>query len=546
MEKNILLGFATQRKEADGKVVIKFRWGRLMAAGMVMFVSGWVSVAALLYAHFKYRGDFDDVTFTDMLMLPFTLDQHRQKMGDFHCQKGLHELKSGNFRDGLRLLRLGIARSKGNIEGRIAVAEIFEFGLKRHEKSVEILVEGLAYGGSEDPDYIKATIRTLLRHQMDEAIQEIAVQYLPAEPELTERNQILAFGAAQANFLRGNYDRSEDYLIDYNLKEALEGLLLSAQISWDRGNHKSAITKLEKSINRFPNAETLYLKLSQYYRELEDLDQARRYAILRNVSDPMSAAPRIELLYIYNLSGDSKRETRETRRMLRQFRDDEKSLFALANFAANSGNVALAQRTYEQALENEFSIDLFALALIEAQLKDEDFAGAFDFSEELMRERPAWLTKNWAIFQSLRSVASYGFNRPDLGEIYLQDFMKEGDVAPSSLLVIAKRFVRIDRSQQARRILSAAYKAAPTNQKILSELIKVELDLGYTEDLNDLLSSLLQMRRPQLSILTEAYKKLGSDRFIFTSGRENLLLELSAVLQQNEYNLEKFSQFNEG
>ena len=163
-----------------------------------------------------------------------------------------------------------------------------------------------------------------------------------------------------------------------------------------------------------------------------------------------------------------------------------------------------------------------------------------------MRERPAWLTKNWAIFQSLRSVASYGFNRPDLGEIYLQDFMKEGEVAPSSLLVIAKRFVRIDRSQQARRILSAAYKAAPTNQKILSELIKVELDLGYTENLNDLLSSLLQMRRPQLSILTEAYKKLGSDRFIFTSGRENLLLELSAVLQQNEYNLEKFSQFNEG
>ena len=68
------------------------------------------------------------------------------------------------------------------------------------------------------------------------------------------------------------------------------------------------------------------MQLSRFHRELGNIDQARRYAIYNNVSEPMNAAPRIELLYIYNSSGDTDRELRETRRMLRQFRDERTCL----------------------------------------------------------------------------------------------------------------------------------------------------------------------------------------------------------------------------
>lgn len=74
----------------------------------------------------------------------------------------------------------------------------------------------------------------------------------------------------------------------------------------------------------------------------------------------------------------------------------------------------------------------------------------------------------------------------------------------------------------------------PANQKILSELIRVELKLGNTENLNRLLTRFLQMRRPQMEIIVDAYNKLGSDRFIFTPSRENLLLQLSAILRESE------------
>ena len=532
-ERSILLGFVIQRKGIDGRMEISVRWGRLIGTFALLAVLGWFSLAGALYFHFKYNKEFDQVSYTKMLtLLPFGLETHRVEMGNYHIERGLSEIKEGNYRDALRLLRLGVSRSPANLEGRRVLAEFYEIALKRHDIAVDQLLQGIELGGIQDGEYLKATLRVLLRYQMDEDIQNLANKYLPEEPELTDINRTLAFGAANANYLRGNYDLAEDYIIDYKLLESLEGVLLSAQISWDRGSKIAAMTKMEYSIEKFPNSEPLLMQLSRYHRELGEIEEARRYAILRNVSDPLSAAPRLELLYIYNKSKDFEREQIETQRMLQQFRNDEPALQSLANFAADTGNIELARRTYEEALENEFAIDAFALLLIEAHLVDKDYQGALDFSEELLKERPDWLTLRWAIFSSLRAVASYGINRPDLGEIYLQDFIDEAGNQAQTYMAVSRRFTDIDRVQQARTILTLAYQKAPTNQKVLSELIRSELSLGNTEDLSRLLSRYLQMRRPQIELLTEAYNKLGSDRFIFTPDRQSLLLQLSAILRE--------------
>lgn len=536
-EKSILLGFVVQRKEPDGRVHIAIRWGRLFTTLFVLFIASWISVAAALFGYFKYKKEFNEVTFTGMITLPFRMQEHRKEMGDYHIKTGLAALKEGNYRDALRLLRLGVVRSPANLDGRRMLAEFYEVALKRADIAAELMLKGLDLGGIDDIDYLKQTLRVLLRHQMDEKIQQLADKYLTNEHDLTDNNRILAFGAANANYLRGNFDQADDYLISYNLIQSIEGLMLSSQISWDRGNQIAAITKMEHSLSRFPNSEPLLMQLSRYHREMGDIDKARRYAILRNVKDPLSPAPRLELLYIYNKANDVERELRETQRMLEQFRDDESALQSLANFAADTGKIDLARRTYEEALENEFAIDQFALLLIESHLVSKDYEGALSFSEELLKENPNWLKNHWAIFNSLRAVASYGTNRPDLGEIYLQHFIDEENNLPQTYLAVSRRFIDTDRSQQARKILTTAYRRSPTNQKILSELIRIELELGHTENLNRLLNRLLLMRRPQIDLLVEAYEKLGSDRFIFTPDRESLLLQLSAILRENSLNL---------
>lgn len=536
-EQPILFGFALQRKDTDGRMHIAVRWWRILGALFALFIVGWIGTAATLYAYFKYKKDFGEVRFAGMIALPFRMDEHRAEMGDYHVAQGLEEVSQGNYRDALRLLRLGVSRSPGNLKGRGVLAEFYELALKRADIAADLMLKGLNHGGMEDLDYLKQTLRLLLRHQMDDTIQELADKHLPDEADPTRTNQTLAFGAANANYLRGNYDRADDYLIAYNLIESLEGLMLSAKISWERGNQIASISKMEQSLRKHPNSEPLLMQLSRYHREIGNIDQARRYAILRNVKAPLSAAPRLELLYIYQKTGDHEREQRETQRMLKQFRDDENALQALANFAADTGNINLARRTYEEALENEFNIDAFALLLIEAHLVQKDHQGALDFSEELLKENPTWLTPRWAVFNSLRAVASYGANRLDLGEIYLQNFIDEANTQSKTYLAVSRRFTNIDRSQQAHKILATAHHRMPTNQKILSELIRVDLKLGNTENLNRLLTRLLQMRRPQMELLAEAYHKLGSDRFIFTPNRENLLLQLNAIVRENAQSL---------
>jgi Tfp pilus assembly protein PilF len=533
-ERPILLGFVVQRKGIDGRMEISIRWGRLIGTCVLLAILGWFAVAGALYFHFKYNKEFDQASYAKMLtLLPFGLDAHREEIGNYHIERGLSEFKEGNQGGAFRLLRLGVARAPANLEGRHLLAQYYEFSFKRPDVAADQLLKGIEQGGIQDLDYLQKTLRVLFRYQMDEEIQNLADKYLPEEPELTDINLRLALFAASANYLRGNYDRADDYITNYKLLELPEGFLLSANISWDRGNKIAAINKIEDNIHKFPNSDPLLMQLSLYYRELGEIDKSRRYAILRNVSDPLSAGPRIELLYIYNKSKDFEREQRETQRMLQQFREDEPALKSLAQFAANTGNIDLARRTYEEALENEFGIDTFALLLIDAHLVDKDYQEALNFSEELLKERPDWLTSRWPIFNSLRAVASYGINRPDLGEIYLQDYIDGANNQVQNYLAVSRRFTNIDRYQQARKILTIAYQKDPTNQKILSELIRTELSLGNTENLNRLLSRLLQMRRPQIDLLTDAYTKLGSDRFIFTPNRQSLLLQLSTILREN-------------
>lgn len=532
-ERPILFGFAVQKKQANGNVVISVRWLLILTTFLALFLVAWVSTAGALYFWFKHKKNFDTVSFPKMVALPFRMDEHRKELGNHHVSKGLEHFVEGNYRSALLFLRQGITRAPSNFEGRVLLAQFYEQLLKRPDVAAGLLSQGLELGGAEENDYLKETLRVLLRHQLDEDVQEIADKYLPKEVEISDRNRILAFAAAQANFLRGNYDAADDYISSYELLVSVEGVLLSSQISWNRGHEETAIRKLEIVLDKFQQNERILMQLSRYYREIGDLDQARKYAVMRNLSNPLSAAPRIELLYIYNKSGDTEREELEIRRILKQFSDNNSALQAIANFAAETGNIGLARRTYEEALENEFTIDAFALLLIESHLVKKDYEGALSFTEELDKERPEWLSKRRYIFNSLRAVASYGINRPDFGDIYLNEFLNGENTAPEQYFAVARRFLDIDRYKEARKVLMHAYKLTPKNQKVLAALLKVELSMGYTENLNKLLKQFLLMRRPQPEILLEAYQKLGSDHFIFTPNRENLLIELNNILREN-------------
>ena len=172
------------------------------------------------------------------------------------------------------------------------------------------------------------------------------------------------------------------------------------------------------------------------------------------------------------------------------------------------------------------------LTLVEAHISNKDFEGAINFSEELLLENPQWLKNQWSIFSSLRALASYGLNRPDLGEIYLEEFLSEPNITTDTLVAVAKRFTNNQMYQQAQKILDLAYSNDENNQRVLNSLIEVNLKLGMTQNLGDQIKKLLQTRRPDKELLKDAYNRLGSDLFIFTQNRSSILMELGAILRE--------------
>lgn len=530
----LLLGFIIKKIGANGKPYIEFQWLRIGIFLITSILVLWLSLAALIFAFFKYSKNYDTVRYKDMLILPLKYDEHKKAMGQYHIEQGLLSIENGQYARGLSLLRVGLVRSPDNLKGRTELAQIYEYWLKRTDVAIEMYQEGFEFGGLYDEAFLTAALQSLLKNKMDDEIEAISDEYLPSDFKSGDHKnyQMLAFAAANSAFLKGDFDQAEDYINLYLLNTSIDGIILSSKISWDRGNQLSAINKLESSLFKYPGSDNLYAQLSLYYRETGDFDSARRYAKLRNIKNPLSASPLINLIYLYHEFEKQDKIETLSQRILKDFNKNEGAILGLANFSSTTGNIKLAQQCYEIALENDFSLGNFALSLIEAYLLADDYQGAKKFSEELLVENPKWLPDQQYIFSSLRALAAFGLNRPDLGEIYLGEFLNEPNIKSATYVAVAKRFTSNNMYDQAQKILQEAYLKDRVNQRILNDLIKVNLTLGQTENLGPQLRTLLTTRRPDLDLLKEAYQRLGSDQFLFAKNRNSIIVELGAILRE--------------
>ena len=148
----LLLGFVLRIRLSDGSYKIRFLWWRILLLVIFLFLFAWFSAAALLHAFFKYKRDFSEVAYTDMLFLPIRMAEHRKKMGQYHIEKGLDFYEQKEFWDAFRLLRLGLINAPEHIEGRIIVVQFYRDALRRPELAIDVAIKGLDYGGLESPD----------------------------------------------------------------------------------------------------------------------------------------------------------------------------------------------------------------------------------------------------------------------------------------------------------------------------------------------------------------------------------------------------------
>lgn len=538
----IWFGLAERRPTDRGTIRVHLRWHIVISLLLVMAVLAWGGKTVGLYYWYKYRKDFDEITLQQTFLFPFNWSSIRISHGDADIARSKTLLEKENvtqddFRQALFYARTGVRRSPLNVEGRLHLAEL-EFIIGRPDISLQILGETTheAKESEQAMDYFRFYLRLLLDEasREDATVTALADEFLPEEPSDEPIYRMIAMGAAQAHFNRGQFEAAEGLVRDYNLGASVEGVLLTARILWNRNLREPAVETLERFVRRYRAAgdeiDPIYALISRFYREMEQPRTAIRWAVERVTQNPFAAAPRIEILYAYHQMEEEDRLEREIENVLSEFDDDENAMRLLGKFATDIGDIPLSRRIYEVALENDFSLAVFGLLFIETQLVAGNYEVAVELCNELVQENPDWISQYDGVFSSLRAISYYALKNFELGELYLTRVLQDMSLRSETLVSIARRFELTGFVDQSRRILVEALRRDNENQLVLSQIVRMDLQERNARDLTDYLRQLLKLRRPSYELLTLAYQELNSDRFLFTRERDDLLADLRLIL----------------
>ncbi len=489
----------------DGRSRIRFVWRRVALTLLVAGLLGWLSLAAAAWWFVRHKRGFATVEFLD-LALPHRWDDYERKRGDDYLRRAEAALAAQHYREGFQMLRVGVAKSPANVAGRRALAD-FYVAVGRPDLGIKTLEEGAAHAG-DDVGFLRSYLQLLLANHRDDEVLALAGARLgdPALP--AEAGHVLALGGALAAFNRGHFDRAEDLLARPGLARSIEARHLLARIEWERGFPELALRRLRALVDEAPPTEEPYATLFGWYRERGRHSEAESVAVLRVIRFPESMQARAGLLYGHRDRGSTERLAAELERMLEDAERIALLAPAVADFAVQSADVALADRLAAALAGQEAPAALAALVPIETRLAARDFAGALERLERLNSERPDWLEAHRATLTGLGAIAHYGIARNSIADLYLGNFLDSPGLRAETLNVMAARLRTLGFPEAARRVCETAVRSDPLNQPALATLVELDLEAGGLEEVARHVPALLAMRRPPRPLLERALRAL--------------------------------------
>ncbi|MBI5768415.1 MAG: hypothetical protein HZA93_11515 [Verrucomicrobia bacterium] len=477
-------------------------------------LAGWMAVVAAAFAVAQRVVRTEDVRYLDMVA-PWRWERVRQARASHRFAEARRCWRERKFGEGLMLARTGLNDVPAHREGRLLVAELLT-GLGRTGAAQEVLLEGVRHHAA-DAGYLKPALAFLLRQQEDARVVALAQRLLPAIEPGADAARVLALAAATACYFRGNYDQADDFLrVAPKLPTAREGRLLSAKIEWDRGHRDLALLELRQLAAEQARDAEVHRELVGHLRRHGLMDEARRRSLAFQIAHPGLPGPRIELLFAYAEARDAGRVAREAGALMRDFAADGAALLALAEFAANQGDVSLARRLAQHAVARRLSPEAFALLAVEAMVVARDFREAAAAIREHRKKFPSSEPAVGGLLDSLQAVAQTGLGEAGEAELFLGRFLGTPNLRVENLLAVANRLIALDANGPARRALLRAIEVDPLNQAALTRLVEVEVVLNAGDELAAHVRRLIQMRRPSPDALRIAQHKLGSDLFLFS------------------------------
>ena len=478
-------------------------WKRVLLTLLALSIVGWELGTAAVWANLRYRRDFETARY-DTFLFPWQWDQARLELARYRLDKGEAAWKEGKYKAGVAYLRAGLSYLPDDLPRRQLLGTAYiAFG--RVDYALDTLEAGADQAfRQENGEYLKLLFTLLFEVQDDARALALAKRLLPAQPEDRLLPLFVALNAATALQNGGAFDQAEQLIVDWGLHRAAEGQLLLAQADWDRGHRELAVLRLVQERANFPQRDDILVRLVRYHRDLGDTQAAQKVARERFTLDVKSPGPRLDLLYTLHDAADFAAVRAEADAFLGAFAKDPVALQQLAWFALDVGDVALATRVHDRAVENGLSPDLFILTLVQARLAAQDYAGALAVADRKLSDDTGRIRDFGSLLAGLRSVAYFGLGDPEKGELQLATFLNRSQLRATDGLFLARQLVLVGAEQAAARALTHAVTHDPYNQLALSELVLVSARIQERDALRRQLPRLLAMRKPSRGVLEEA------------------------------------------
>ena len=458
---------------------------------------------------------------------------HLRRKGEYYIQIAKAALVRQDYAEFAKYIGTGASLCPANLEAQRLCADLF-FAFNRPMDSYQLLEDSLQFA-KDNPEHFRTYLYRCFMLDQDERVIKTAKKWLEDKEVVEEIKADLRIAAAQANFLRGNYIEAARLVKIHRLDYTAQGYLLNCQMSWESGDRKVALELLHAALAAYPGGNQLLEMKARWLKDMGEFRQAQDCLALLTIKDPSDPIPFIQSLYL--MPGGANRGAREKviEQALQKFGNHEQAMLDLARFGNDNADTQLTLRLMNHAEERRFSNRVrFILVHVECLLNAQRPRETIKMVDELYKraEREQWVPETRIAFEALRTIAYFADGQTEIGSINLQRLLQNRNVPPQVLISASRKLIAAQRYDEANDVLIQAHLQNENNQAVLMQIVKLKLEHErISADVETYLRRLMANRRPPKEVLQAAFQRLGSDTYLFSAHREQLLNDIEAQLK---------------
>lgn len=501
---------------------------RWWVIGLVLLGMFYVVAVGSAWAFMRYNRGYETVSVFDVAWPP-RWSAMRVKQGEHQIARGLEALRDARYPEAFFNLRVGTARAPAHVEGRQALAAIYQ-AIGQRGNAIDTLAAGLDHV-TPSAAYLDGLVTLLLADAQHERVRTLCAALLanPATPPDVRRQAILSTGISL--YATGDYAEARRTFEDNNLQNDPVIQEVMAGIDWEQGKRDLAISRLESLREAQPTLDRLYVQLARYYDALDRTSDSERIRLLRRLANPDSVQVAADL--VRHLLGQGQRDAARAEfvRAAGRFSTRGSDLEELGQIAASYGLVAWLD-DLEQAAAPGTEIERLDLLRLLALTAAGEFRQSLALVADVEAVKPRWLADQEVVVSGAAAVAHFALDENGEGESRLNRTLRAAARSPRALGPLVDLLLGTGSVDAARRLLVGGLDIEPRNATFLGTLLVLDLRDGRTDDLRANLERFLSLPDAGQDVLLETQSALAGDRFIFLADRNALIERARAAAER--------------